>query len=699
MRGMPVNELLSVRPASPLRTRYAAWRQALRAAALAVALGALAACGGGGSNNRSGAVGVSNGVSLATSTGVAYLVQSGTLDLSARISNTNAAIVAGGVDWSLNQGAPGGLSNQTLTTARYTAPGGVVGAQTATITATAKLDSTQVAAVTLTVLGTPVFLAQPTPYPANLNIGYGIAVSVSGGTAPFTWTVDSGSLPTGLAKNTSTSATLTISGTPTALGSYPFVLKVTDATGVVALSQTITIIVNPQTACVLQGQYAYLYTGFRGAAPITRAGSLKIASDGSITGIQDYKDDLGARIAQPITSGTCTTLSQNRGQMLVNSAAESVLFEFAVVSTLDAGQLQQNDKTGIVGSGIFRLQQPAAFPLAALAGDHAFGVVGAVGAAGGGRRLAVVGRLTSDATGTVDATSSVVDDDESAPLAAAPLSGAFSAPDANGRGTASLSFGGQALTFAYYVVDADTLYLASSDSDTAKPRLAGRMTRQAGAGAFGTASLAAPGVLSLWGSSLSSGLPVATTAVGLLSTDAMTAAGTLNVLLDSVSHSTATLNQAYPGAPYAVAANGRGTLSFGSGAAARNLVLYLDGVASGYLLEPVSATGNFGILDAQSGAPFNVFPAAGYVGGTIFAGATSPVTLTPLLQFQNGVIGGNLNGSYVLFPATGRMLANVTRNILGGSGLVIYIVSPTKLVVMGDGVLTDNSAIAWLQRD
>ena len=699
MRGMPVKELLWVRMARLARSRRPVLRSALRATALALSLGALAACGGG-SKNTSPAVGVSSGVSLSSSTGVAYLAQSTattatTLNLQATITGT-ANLVAAGVDWVLLNGGPGTISNQTLTTVTYTAPTGVAGVQTATITARAKGDTTgaTVAAVTLSIIGTPT-IPQPVLYPANLGVGYGITIAAAGGKAPFTWTV-TGTLPAGLVSNSSTTATLTISGTPTALGSSTFTLMIKDSTGATATTLPITITVNPKTACLLQGHYGYVYTGFRGTAAITRAGSLNIAPDGTITGIQDYKDDLHTRVAEPITSGTCTTLSQNRGQLVVNSATESALFEFAVVDTLDAGHLQQNDKTGIIGSGTFVLQQPAAFPVATLAGDHAFGVVGA---AGGGRRLAVVGRLTSDATGNIDATSSVVDDDEATPLASAALSGTFSTADTNGRGTATLSFGGQTLTFAYYAIDPTTVYLASVDAAVAKPRLAGRMTVQVTpAGGFGTASLTAPGVLSLWGSSVTSGQPVATTAVGRLSTSATSAVGTLNVLLDAVDRSTPLLNQSYTAAPYAVAANGRATLSFGSGTAARSFVLYLDGAASGYVLEPVSTTGNFGILDAQIGIPFDVFPSASYVGGTIFAGATSPVTLAPQVAFQSGAIAGNVTGSYALDGSTGRMLASVSRNILGGSGLIIYVVSSSKLVVMGDGVLADNSAIGWFQR-
>lgn len=59
-----------------------------------------------------------------------------------------------------------------------------------------------------------------------VSVAYNTTASISGGTAPFTWTISSGSLPPGLALNSATGA---ITGTPTMAGSFGLGLKVTDS--------------------------------------------------------------------------------------------------------------------------------------------------------------------------------------------------------------------------------------------------------------------------------------------------------------------------------------------------------------------------------------------------------------------------------------------------------------------------------------
>ena len=62
------------------------------------------------------------------------------------------------------------------------------------------------------------------------TLAYNQTVAATGGTAPNTWTVASGTLPPGLML-TSGSPNAAISGTPTTTGAYMFTLEVTDAAG------------------------------------------------------------------------------------------------------------------------------------------------------------------------------------------------------------------------------------------------------------------------------------------------------------------------------------------------------------------------------------------------------------------------------------------------------------------------------------
>ncbi len=85
----------------------------------------------------------------------------------------------------------------------------------------------------------------PTTLPAGISkVAYDQTLTVSGGTAPFTWTIVSGTLPPGLTLSTSTSASNAITGTPTASGTFPFTIMITDSsspvlTGTFPLSITV----------------------------------------------------------------------------------------------------------------------------------------------------------------------------------------------------------------------------------------------------------------------------------------------------------------------------------------------------------------------------------------------------------------------------------------------------------------------------
>ena len=73
----------------------------------------------------------------------------------------------------------------------------------------------------------------PVAVAANLAGGipgsaYSETINAQGGTSPYTFTVTSGSLPTGTSLNSSSGV---ISGTPSATGTFSFTITVTDSLG------------------------------------------------------------------------------------------------------------------------------------------------------------------------------------------------------------------------------------------------------------------------------------------------------------------------------------------------------------------------------------------------------------------------------------------------------------------------------------
>ena len=83
-------------------------------------------------------------------------------------------------------------------------------------------------------------------------------MAVSGGTAPYAFSIQSGSLPNGLSLNTSTGA---IAGTPTTAGTFNFTARVVDSTGGAAQTATVNCgitIAAPPVTCV---QTTMTFTG------------------------------------------------------------------------------------------------------------------------------------------------------------------------------------------------------------------------------------------------------------------------------------------------------------------------------------------------------------------------------------------------------------------------------------------------------
>src|SRR5262249_24929001 len=99
--------------------------------------------------------------------------------------------------------------------------------------------SSYTAEVAITTPATPTALTiTTTSLPdATVSVPYSRTVSASGGTSPYRWVVESGSLPPGI----SLSQFGDLSGTPTAAGSFTFTVRVTDAANATT-NKTLTLL-------------------------------------------------------------------------------------------------------------------------------------------------------------------------------------------------------------------------------------------------------------------------------------------------------------------------------------------------------------------------------------------------------------------------------------------------------------------------
>lgn len=155
-------------------------------------------------------------VDVTVSPASATLSSAGTQQFTATVTGTwNTA-----VKWSASSGSitPSGL---------YTAPT-VQSTASATITATSQADSAVSSSAGITINPVQSQSLQITTSgltPGQQGEQYAAAFAASGGTQPYSWTVSSGALPSGI----SLTATGDLQGTPTATGTFTFSAQVTDA--------------------------------------------------------------------------------------------------------------------------------------------------------------------------------------------------------------------------------------------------------------------------------------------------------------------------------------------------------------------------------------------------------------------------------------------------------------------------------------
>lgn len=202
-----------------------------------------------------------------------------------------------GVSWTLT--GVGSLNNQTPTSVTYAAPDILSTNTSVTVTATSVAKTTITA--TLTVDLTAILTITTSSLPiATLGQPYVAVISADGGTSPFNWLLQSGNLPPGLALSQSTGNSITVSGTPIALGTTSFSIGVTDSEDGSA-SKSFSITVNPKPPlaiatkslpdAVVNSAYSFSLQAVNGTTPYswtlingTLPNGLSLSSSGLISG-------------------------------------------------------------------------------------------------------------------------------------------------------------------------------------------------------------------------------------------------------------------------------------------------------------------------------------------------------------------------------------------------------------------------------
>jgi hypothetical protein len=177
--------------------------------------------------------------------------------------------------WSISAGSlPAGLSLNSSSGAISGTPSGAAGTATFTVKATdsASPPLTATQALSLSIIQSPT-ITTTTLSSGTVGLAYSSTLSGQNGTTPYKWSISGGKLPAGLGL----SLTGTITGVPTAAGTFSFTVELTDSsmptplTASQPLSLSIVLGLTITTAALPNGtaglEYSATLAGTNGTAP------------------------------------------------------------------------------------------------------------------------------------------------------------------------------------------------------------------------------------------------------------------------------------------------------------------------------------------------------------------------------------------------------------------------------------------------
>ena len=623
----------------------------------------------------------------------------------------------GSATWSLFSGSlPAGLLLNANTGAITGTPSGNTGTTNFTVQAADSLGQTATKALSILVNAAPLAITTTSLPNATVGASYSATLQATGGTLPFTWTLTTGALPAGLTLNAATGA---ITGTPTAQGMSGFTAHVTDSSGPAqSASQVLSIAVaasGPNNS-LLNGTYAFQFTGWAANGFVGMAGSFTANGTGGITGGVLDVARMGVRSTNvSLTGGSFSIGTDRRGTLALNSSLGSWTFRMAVNAGGTQARFIEFDSSGTRGAGVIKKQDPTKFTLASINGDYAFGVAGFDDSSA---RVAAAGALTPNGSGSINPGGSIdVSQFGAASGQVTITGGTVNAPSpGTGRGTlvvnAAVPASPGSFTFAYYVVSASELFVLDIDAvNLLVPRFSGSLLKQnKPGGGFSAASLSGTSVFI--NVAFDTSHTQTNTGIGQINADG---SGTFtSVSLDQ--NADGVITTATSNGSYTMAASGRGVATI---TGINPEVVYMVDTNKGFLLEGTqSQPGNdvgLGFFEPQSGGPFSaaslsgqyqwgsVDPAttlAGVNSGVVTVSAGSPPfsgtmdfsdstpTLTPDQAFTAAyqtAIGANGRGVLTVTPSGGTPFP-----------LILWAVSANKFVaIVGDASQTNTTVLVF----
>jgi hypothetical protein len=673
---------------------------------LALAL-LLAGCGGGsssGSSGSSGGGGSGGGgggtptvASVSVSPASASVAVGASEQFSATAKDSSGNAISGVTfTWSSSSTGVATINSSGLATA--------VAAGTTQITATASGITSTAAALTVTAAQKVVISTNLLPG-ATVGAAYTATLQASGGTAPYTWSVSSGSLPGGLSLDASTGV---ISGTPSSAGTSAFTIKVTDSASPAATATaSLSIVVSAATAgstSLMSGQYALEASGYDSAL----VGSLTLDGKGNITGgVDDVRAPAAGVSASgvAITSGTYTVTSDDRGTISFTDAdGDSFTFDIALGkisgAVASSGEMIENDPDQLEMTGSLALQSKADFSASAFTGGYAFQGSGwdttpspdvTVGSftAGGGALSS--GLFDQNDAGTV--------------ISAAAFTGSIGAIDANGRGTMTVTTSTGSSKFQIYVISAASAYLIN---DASNPDVQSGVIAQQTGMPFSASSLSGDTVFE---SRSENGMPAPHAALGQL---VFASGGTFTGTVDTNDSGTVALSQSATGTwSLTSASNGRVLLT---PTGAHTSVGYLIAPNEAFTTDASSVVPSVGTVEPQSAGPFtNASLSGAYFFGTLPLLSPPDSGAGIAYNIESGVLSFDGKGNLAVTldvnssgtPSTDLTgtdtysVASDGRATQGSGSSVIWIVSPTKayaLQISQGQPSSDNPIIFAIQR-